>query len=75
MRDYTTLFKYDEEQNNQIGLIMDYLNDMRLPGQALATKTDALRYALSIAAIGINKELNAGKIFVIGGNGSDHEQN
>ena len=68
MRDFTTLFRYDQEQNDQIGTIMDYLNDKRLPGQPLATKTDALKYALGIATIGINAEMNTGKITVVGGN-------
>ena len=73
MRDYTTLFRYAEEQNDQIGTIMDYLNDKRLPGQPLATKTDALKYALGIATIGINAELNTGKITVVGGNGQPNK--
>ena len=68
MRDYVTQFRYEIEQNEQIAQIIDYLNDKRLPGQPLATKTDALKYALGIATIGINAEMNTGKIMVVGGN-------
>lgn len=67
MRDFTTLFRYDESTDNQISVVMEYLNDKRLPGQPQATKTDALKYALSIATIGIKKELNANTIVKVGG--------
>ena len=55
MNDYTLLFRFSESTNDNIGVIMDYLNEQ--PGRNPATKTDAIRYALAMAAIHITNEL------------------
>lgn len=54
MNEYTLLFNYNEVTNDNLGVILDYLNEQ--PGRSPVTKTDAIRYALAMAAIHIANE-------------------
>ena len=54
MTNYVIPFRYNEATNDNICVIMDYLNEQ--PGRLPATKSDAIRYALAIAAIHIANE-------------------
>lgn len=55
MNEYSILLKYNEATNDNLRVIMDYLNEQ--PGRAPVTKSDALRYALAMSAIHIVNEL------------------
>ena len=54
MNEYALLFNYNEVTNDNLSLIMDYLNEQ--PGRNPATKTEAIRYAIAMAAIHIANE-------------------
>ena len=54
MADYQKLFEYDETTNDQLGVIVDYLNEQ--PGAYPVTVAKAIRYAIAVAAMGIISE-------------------
>ena len=54
MNEYSLLFRYNEATNDNLGVILDYLNDQ--PGRAPVTKHDAIRYAIAMTALHIANE-------------------